>query len=124
MGFSHQKTTHHFRLTRDGGMIEVTANDKQDTASQDQIRQHLSHIAQMFSAGNFDAPMFIHDRTPPGVPVMQRLKEEIKYKYEKIERGGRVRITTKNAEAIDAIHQFLRFQIEDHQTGDPVEIQK
>jgi len=27
MGFSHEKTTHHFRLYADGGAIEVTAND-------------------------------------------------------------------------------------------------
>ncbi|SPE25161.1 conserved exported hypothetical protein [Candidatus Sulfopaludibacter sp. SbA3] len=35
MGFSHEKTTHHFRLYADGGAIEVTANDPRDTASRD-----------------------------------------------------------------------------------------
>ncbi len=44
MGFSHEKTTHHFRLFADGGAIEVTANDAQDTKSRNQIRQHLAHI--------------------------------------------------------------------------------
>ena len=65
MGFSHEKTTYHFRLAKDGGAIEVTANDPNDTQSRDQIRQHLTHIAMMFSAGNFSAPMLIHDETPP-----------------------------------------------------------
>ena len=37
MGFSHDKTTHHFRLFSGGGAIEVTANDPKDTASRDQI---------------------------------------------------------------------------------------
>src|SRR5450759_3416325 len=53
MGFSHEKTTHHFRLFKDGGAIEVEANDANDDASRDQIRQHLSHIAKMFAEGNF-----------------------------------------------------------------------
>jgi hypothetical protein len=33
--------------------------------------------------------------------------------------GGRVRIHTSNARAVQAIHEFLRFQITEHQTGDP-----
>jgi hypothetical protein len=118
MGFSHEKTTHHFRLFADGGEIEVTANDPKDTESRDQIRAHLPHIAQMFAAGNFNAPMLVHDRTPPGVPVLQKLKDEVSYRYEQIDRGGRVRIRTKNADALQAVHEFLRFQIEEHKTGD------
>lgn len=27
MGFSHEKTTHHFELNYDGGVIDVRAND-------------------------------------------------------------------------------------------------
>ena len=34
----------------------------------------------------------------------------------------RVRITTKDSAALAAIHEFLRFQIEDHRTGDRTEI--
>jgi hypothetical protein len=120
MGFSHEKTTHHFRLTKDGGAIEVTANDPNDTQSRDQIRHHLTHIAGMFSAGNFNAPMFIHDQTPPRVPAMKRLKSQIKYEFENMESGGRVKIGSSNRKAIDAVHEFLRFQITDHQTGDPL----
>ena len=120
MGFSHEKTTHHFRLAKDGGAIEAPANDPNDTESRDQIRQHLTHIAMMFSAGNFNAPMLIHDQTPPAVPVMKRLKSQIKYEFESMESGGRVMINSSNQEAIDAVHEFLRFQITDHQTGDPL----
>ena len=122
MGFSHEKTTHHFRLYKDGGAIEVTANDGKDTASRDQIQMHLSHIAGMFASGNFQAPMLIHDRTPPGVPVLQRLKSEVAYRFEKTERGGTVRIATQNVEALAAVHEFLRFQIADHKTGDTVDV--
>lgn len=122
MGFAQNKTTHHFRLLKEGGAIEVEANEAKDQASREQIRQHLAHIAQSFSAGDFAVPMFVHDRTPPGVDVMKRLRAEIKYEFENTERGGRVRIKTGNAEARAAVHDFLRFQIKEHQTGDALEV--
>ncbi len=124
MGFSHEKTTHHFRLTADGGAIEVTANDPNDAASQEQVRTHLSHIPKLFREGDFSAPMFIHGEAPPGVPAMKRLKTDINYTFETIDGGGRVRIATANAEAVEAIHAFLRYQIKDHHTGDSLEADK
>jgi hypothetical protein len=124
MGFSHEKTTHHFRLTPEGGAIEVTANDPKDTASLEQIRNHLSHIAKLFTEGNFSTPMFIHGEAPPGVPAMKSLKEKIAYTFESTDLGGRVRIEATNAEAIEAIHEFLRYQIKEHHTGDPMELDK
>jgi hypothetical protein len=118
MGFSHDKTTHHFVLYANGGEINVAANDAGDKASIDQIRMHLGHIAGMFTAGNFHAPMLIHDTTPPGVPTMQRLKAGIKYDYSETPHGARIRLVTANPQAVDAIHAFLLFQIIDHHTGD------
>jgi len=124
MGFSHEKTTHHFRVYNDGGAIEVTANDAKDTASRDQIRMHLGHIAGMFAAGDFEAPFLIHGVNPPGTATMKDLREQIEYKFANTDRGGRVRITAHNAEALKAVHEFLRFQIKDHQTGDSAEVSK
>jgi TusA-related sulfurtransferase len=121
MGFFHQMTTHHFALTNDGGVIEVEADNPNDKASRDAIRQHLNHIATLFSQGDFDLPMFIHAQTPPGVPTMKRLKEQIKYEAQTTDKGAEVKIATTNPEAVSAIHQFLRFQIQDHHTGDPTE---
>lgn len=122
MGFSQDKATHHFRIYVDGGAIEVTANDSKDTDTRDTIRTHLGHIAHMFSDGNFQAPMLIHGQVPPGVPTLQRLKAEVTYRYEDIPRGGRVVIVTSNEEALKAAHEFLRFQISDHKTGDAVTV--
>jgi hypothetical protein len=123
MGFSHAKTAHHFLLKPDGGVIQVEAKEANDIASRDQIRRHLKHIAKKFSEGDFAAPMLIHAQTPPGVPAMRSLKAEIKYEFEESERGGRIRISTNTQEAVKAIHEFLRFQIKDHQTGDSGEIE-
>jgi hypothetical protein len=122
MGFDHLKTTHHFLLANDGGAIQVEANDAKDTASRDQIRGHLRHIAMMFSEGNFDIPMLVHEKTPPGSEVMQKLKEEISYKYKETDRGALIQISTDNGQALQAIHKFLKFQIKEHMTGDPLEV--
>src|SRR5215469_8831742 len=97
-------------LHANGGEINVAANDLTDKASIDQIRMHLGHIAGLFAAGNFNAPMLIHDTTPPGVPTMQRLKNDIRYDYSETPNGARIRLITTNSQVGDAIHAFLLFQ--------------
>jgi hypothetical protein len=122
MGFPHDKTIHHFRLYSDGGAIEVTVNDGKDSENIQAIRSHLTHIVAMFSNGEFSIPMFVHDQVPPGVPVMKDRPAEISYKFEELPVGARVRIKTRSPDALKGIHDFLRFQIEDHHTGDTTEI--
>jgi hypothetical protein len=118
MGFDQQKTQHHFLLKLDGGVIHVTAKDANDAASVAQVRSHLKKIAQEFKAGRFDDPTFIHDRVPPGVPTMQRLKQQIDYAFVEVPSGAEVRISSKNKEAVEAVRSFFQMQIEDHKTGD------
>ncbi len=122
MGFPYDKTTHHFRLYSDGGAIEVTVNDTEDSQNMQAIRSHLTHIATMFSNGEFSIPMFVHDQVPPGVPVMKEKRTEISYTFEELPTGGRVRIKTTNPDGLKAVQDFLRFQIEDHHTGDITEV--
>lgn len=123
MGFAHDATTHHFRMSANGGAIEVTANDPNDRASTEAIRSHLSHIAVMFGNGDFTTPMFVHHGVPAGVTAMKLLKAKILYKYEEISSGGRVRIMSSDPVALAVIHDFLRFQITDHQTGDTLAVE-
>jgi len=119
MGFSQTATTHHFLIMKDGGAIQVEVNDPKDTENRDKIRMHLAEIAKEFQDGIFTTPFAVHSQVPPGVPVMDELKAEIKYTYEETDHGARVRITTTDPKALAAIHDFLKFQIEEHQTGDP-----
>lgn len=122
MGFSQTATTHHFLLKSDGGVIQVEANDPKDTASRDEIRAHLKHIAHAFSEGDFNIPMFVHDTTPPGVPDMKRLSKKITYTLQETPSGARVVIATSAPAALSAIHKFLLFQIDEHHTKDPTVI--
>src|SRR4051794_17329519 len=118
MGFDQEKITHHFLLRKDGGAIQVTANSADDKTSREEIQMHLHHIANAFRSGDFNIPMFVHDQKPPGVDTMTRLRDQIHYKYQAAENGGRVVISSANTEAVSAIHEFLKFQITEHKTGD------
>lgn len=121
MGFSHDSSTHHFRILPDGGAIEVTANDSKDTQNVRAIRSHLTHVVTMFSNGDFSIPMFVHSQVPPGVTEMKDRQADISYSMEDLPDGGRVRIKTENKDALNAVHDFLTFQIHDHHTGDKTE---
>jgi hypothetical protein len=120
MKFSQERTTHHFLLAPDGGSIQVTANAADDRTTVDQVRRHLEHIAHAFRAGDFTTPELVHGETPPGVPVMRQLKTDISYAYQSRPDGAVVVIRSKKPEAVAAVQEFLRFQIREHRTGDPV----
>lgn len=118
MGFDQERTVHHFLLHEDGGAIEVAVKEASDHVNLQAIRQHLPEIARLFKAGDFGKPALTHARQVPGTVEMTRLKDRITYQYEDTPSGGRVRIVTRDAAALTAVHAFLRFQIEDHRTGD------
>ena len=122
MGFDQSKTTHHFYLHEDGGVIEVTVKDRKDRANLDAIRAHLPHIIKMFSAGDFSTPHFVHEANVPGTEAMTRLRDRIAYAYEEVPAGARVKITTRHARALLAVHEFLKYQITNHKTGDPLHV--
>ena len=122
MGFDQAATNHHFYLYEDGGAIEVTVKDRADKKNLEAIRSHLPHIVQSFGKGDFSDPAFVHDEAVGGTETMQRLRDRIAYQYEELRDGGRVRITTRHARALAAVHEFLRFQIQDHKTGDSLEV--
>jgi hypothetical protein len=122
MGFDQEKTMHHFLLRPDGGAIQVESNDAADTASRDQIRAHLKEISMQFAKGDFSAPFATHNETIPGVATMQRLKSKLTYGYEEKPEGAVITIKSSDTNAIAAVHEFLKYQIKEHATGDPMEI--
>jgi hypothetical protein len=125
MGFDQDKTVHSFRLHADGGAVDIAVKDAKDIKNRDAIRAHLPHIAQMFGDGNFEAPMLIHERKDvPGTARMTSLKNRIRYAYVETAKGGRLDIVTTDAEALAAVHEFMRFQIADHRTGDTTAVTK
>ena len=120
-GVGHESLVHHFLLAEDGGTIRLELKDAGRSAAREDVRRHLQSIARAFAAGDFGVPTKVHARVPPGVEVMKERKGAIRYAYSPTERGGQVRIATRDPRALQAVHEFLRFQIEDHGTGDPTE---
>ena len=124
MGFDQDRTTHHFRLSETGGGIEVVTNDPADVEGRDQIRIHLRGIAADFANGNFAKPFMTHGEMPPGVKTMQARRNTLSFTYEDKPDGGMVRITTHDGKTTKAVHDFLRYQIHEHVTGDPLTVGK
>ena len=124
MGFDQDKAAHHFTLTATGGTIAVTANDPSDATTRDHIQAHLEEITAAFAKGDFEKPLMTHGEMPPGAAEMRSHKAEIEYTFKRTANGGLVRIVASKEPALTAVHEFLRYQIREHATGDPLTIQK
>jgi hypothetical protein len=122
MGFDQDKAAHHFLLQPSGGAIVVAAKDATDTASITQIRSHFREIAAAFATGAFDKPVATHGELPPGAATMTANKALIRYRYEERADGASVILETADPETRTAIHEFLRYQIIEHKTGDPLTV--
>jgi hypothetical protein len=117
MGVDQYTSEHVFEPLPDGGRIVLQRNQS-DSAGEATIRAHMSAIATAFSEGDFTIPGFVHAMSDvPGTQVMKKLRAEISYSAHELPRGGEVRITTRNPDAIAAIHEFLAFQRTDHRAG-------
>lgn len=68
--------------------------------------------------GDFGIPLFVRDTVPPGVPVMKQRSDKITHKFEETPVGARGVIVTTDPRALDAVQQFLRFQIAEPRTGE------
>jgi hypothetical protein len=121
MGFDQDRTTHHFILRPDGGIISVEVNQVGDDTNRLAIRAHLHHIALDFAAGRFDAPFQTHGEEPPGTTTMCQLRAAIRYTAEDTDRGARITIRSGDPVAVAAVHDFLIYQIREHRTGDPTQ---
>jgi hypothetical protein len=120
MGFDQDASVHHFLLQPGGGTILVKSRDAADEALISQIRAHFREIADAFRAGLFDKPLATHEELPPGAAAMTEQKDRITYRYVEHPNGASVVIETADPEAREAIHAFLRYQIVEHKTGDPL----
>jgi hypothetical protein len=102
------------------GMMQSTRGDSAFGAMQERGKQAMG-VDQYTSthrsaAGNFSIPEFVHVQNVPGTTVMAAKRNVITYIYRELPRGGEVRIVTKDADAIAAVHEFLAFQQLEHRT--------
>ena len=117
MGVDQYTSAHRFDPLPDGGRI-VLVRDSTDAAGVATIRAHLHHISQAFAVGEFAIPGFVHAREVPGTRLMAVKQDAIRYVFHPLPGGGEVRIVTRDAAAVTAVHEFLRFQRMEHHTGE------
>lgn len=113
MGVNQFTSSHVFEPLADGGRIELQ-RDTDDRAGTAQIRGHMRQIATRFAAGDFQLPGFVHAQSVPGTDVMAAKRAVITYTVESLPRGAAVRVHSDDPEAVQAIHEFLAFQRQDH----------
>ena len=116
MGVDQYTSRHVFEPLPDGGRI-VLERQVDDSAGVAQIRRHLGEIAEEFSRGDFSAPSLVHAEDVPGTQVMKAKRAAISYRMEARPRGGEVRITTQDPEALAAVHEFLAYQRHEHRAA-------
>jgi hypothetical protein len=116
MGVDQYTSRHVFEPLSDGGRI-VLERGVEDTAGVEQIRRHLGQIADEFSRGDFSAPSLVHAEDVPGTRVMKARRAVIRYRMDTLPRGGEVRITTRDPEALVAVHEFLAYQRREHRAA-------
>jgi len=116
MGVDQYTSVHRFEALPDGGRIRL-ARAAADSAGAAIIRAHMREIAAAFTRGDFTTPGFVHARDVPGTATMARRRKAIRYEARDVPGGAEVRITTRDPEALAAVHEFLAFQNTDHRTG-------
>jgi hypothetical protein len=116
MGVDQYTSTHVFESLPDGGRI-VLRRDSIDATGEATIRAHLADIREQFTKGDFTLPGVVHATTVPGTAVMVARKDRIRYVVEPLARGAQLRIITRDAEALKAVHEFLAFQRMDHRAA-------
>lgn len=117
MGVNQYTSQHVFESLPDGGRI-VLQRKENDSVGEAAIRAHMRTIAKAFSGGDFELPGFVHATSEvPGTAVMKQLRSEISYTPRDLPGGAEVVISTRNPQAVAAIHNFLAFQRMDHRAG-------
>ena len=116
MGVDQYSSSHRFEPLPDGGRITLQ-RDGNDSAGTVQIQSHMRMIASAFRRGDFALPGFVHDREVPGTAVMSQRRSQISYTTDTLPRGAQLRIRSADPVAVNAIHQFLAFQRQDHRVA-------
>jgi hypothetical protein len=113
MGVDQYASSHRFDTTSDGGTIQLES-DRGDSLDVAQIRAHLKLIQHAFEAGDFSTPAFVHGHDMPGTSVLAAKRALIRYSYQDLPKGGQVRITTSDPDALKAVRDFLEAQRSEH----------
>src|SRR4051812_49748529 len=66
MGFSHEKTQHHFLIAANGGAFQAQTKEKEDKARGGGVGLDIGHTAKKFCPGEFFFSIFLYMQKAPG----------------------------------------------------------
>jgi hypothetical protein len=79
---------------------------------------HVMFVARQHGTTDHAAAGPVASIFVPGTATLLRLKSDVKYTATKTDTGSRIEIVTTNPQAVQAVHEYLRFQINELRTGD------
>jgi hypothetical protein len=120
LGTDASRIVQHYYLVKNGGVIEFTAKDPNDTTTISALQKYIDTQKDLFEKGKNDPDADVHGKVPDGVPILRKLRNEITFFAVKNDDGAALRMFSVNHQARQAIQNFLKFQINEHKTGDPL----
>ena len=102
-------------ITPTGIAVEQTSADSLTVVA---LQKHAAEVTELVREGM--AAMhraMTQTDTVPGASVMAEKRTVIPYTFRALPRGGELRITSKDPQAIAAIHEFLAFQRKEHRAS-------
>jgi hypothetical protein len=118
LGTDVGKIAQHYYLVKNGGVIELTAKDPNDAATVKAIQKYLDAQKDLFEKGKNESEAEVHGKVPDGSPALKKLRNDITFYSGKTDDGGVLRMFTTNEQARQAVYEFIKFEIGEHQTGD------
>jgi hypothetical protein len=123
MGFDPAKTVAHFYLLKNGGAIELSAKAETDKDTIDAIQRYVAAQAKAYDKGSFDIPTEMNGKPVDGVPVIKKLRKEITFEVVPMDTGAALRMLSVNGPAKQAIQDYVKFQIIERKSGDPLTVE-
>lgn len=114
MPFSLEETTHIFKQNPLGGVEQVLVKDPTNKNQIALIQMHLEYEAHNFRRGNFKDPVTIHGENMPGVTDLSKRATDITFTYHALANGAEIVYSSKDPNAISAIHTWFGAQVKDH----------
>lgn len=114
MPFDMAKTLHIFKMSEQGGTLQVIVRDPQWTEQVALIRLHLKHEAMEFQQGNYSDPATLHGGDMPGLKELMQGAVDIKVSYQDITDGGEINFETNDLHLLTAIHRWFGAQLSEH----------
>ncbi len=119
LGVPLDKVTIHYYLVKNGGVIELSAKNTGDSGTIAALQKYLQNQKDLWEKGKETAVTEVHMHPPEAAATMRKLRNDITFYAAKTDNGGVLRMFSINDQARVAIQDYLRFEINEHKTGDP-----